>query len=279
MAPARAAPAVPVETAVAAALGLLVAILVLVPLVAVALGAASEAGGFSLRPLLTVLGSTRIIANTLVVGIGATLLAVTAGAALALMLARIRTPGRALLSRLVTLPLYITPLLTAIAWSWLGSPRGGLINLFARQMLGIDSLVNLHTPGGVIFVSALSYVPLPFLLIGAALRGMDPSLEESARVHGAATLRFAPTGDTAAGAARDTWQRTAGVRSGGRTVQRAGGAGHAQWIPGRRHRDLPAAQQLSAAGQPGGRLGTAVAGRDRGSGLACRRDCCAAAPT
>jgi iron(III) transport system permease protein len=188
MAPARAAPAVPVETAVAAALGLLVAILVLVPLVAVALGAASEAGGFSLRPLLTVLGSTRIIANTLVVGIGATLLAVTAGAALALMLARIRTPGRGLLSRLVTLPLYITPLLTAIAWSWLGSPRGGLINLFARQTLGIDSLVNLHTPGGVIFVSALSYVPLPFLLIGAALRGMDPSLEESARVHGAATL-------------------------------------------------------------------------------------------
>jgi iron(III) transport system permease protein len=188
MAPARAAPAVPVETAVAAALGLLVAILVLVPLVAVALGAASEAGGFSLRPLLTVLGSTRIIANTLVVGIGATLLAVTAGAALAVMLARIRTPGRGLLSRLVTLPLYITPLLTAIAWSWLGSPRGGLINLFARQTLGIDSLVNLHTPGGVIFVSALSYVPLPFLLIGAALRGMDPSLEESARVHGAATL-------------------------------------------------------------------------------------------
>ena len=55
-------------------------------------------------------------------------------------------------------------------------------------MFGIDSLINLHTPGGVVFVSALSYVPLPFLLIGAALRGMDPSLEESARVHGASML-------------------------------------------------------------------------------------------
>jgi iron(III) transport system permease protein len=188
MALARAAPIVPVETAITATLGLLVAILVLVPLAAVVLGAAHEAGAFSVRPLLTVLGSTTIIANTLVVGIGATLLAVSVGAALALMLARIRTPGRTLLSRLVTLPLYITPLLTAIAWSWLGSPRGGLINLFARQVFGIDSLVNLHTPSGVIFVSALSYVPLPFLLIGAALRGMDPSLEESARVHGASML-------------------------------------------------------------------------------------------
>ena len=184
----RVAPTVPVETAATVTLGLLVAILVLVPLAAVVFGAAREASAFSVRPLLTVLGSATIISNTLVVGVGATLLAVAAGAALALMLARIRTPGRTLLSRLVTLPLYITPLLTAIAWSWLGSPRGGLINLFARQTFGIDSLVNLHTPGGVIFVSALSYVPLPFLLIGAALRGMDPSLEESARVHGASTL-------------------------------------------------------------------------------------------
>jgi iron(III) transport system permease protein len=182
------APLIATETAVTAALSVIVSILVLVPLAMVVFGAARESGGFSLRPLLTAIGSTTIIVNTLVMGIGATLLAVAAGAAFAIVLARIRTPGRAILSRLLTLPLYITPLLTAIAWSWLGSPRGGLINLFARNAFGIESLVNLHTPGGVIFVSALSYVPLPFLLIGAALRGMDPSLEESARIHGASTL-------------------------------------------------------------------------------------------
>jgi iron(III) transport system permease protein len=123
--------------------------LVLVPLVMVVLGAARQAGGFSLHPLLTVLGSTTIITNTLIMGIGATLLSVIAGALLALVLLRIRTPGRAVLARLITLPLYITPLLTAIAWSWLGSPRGGLINLLAREGLGIDSLINLHTPSGV----------------------------------------------------------------------------------------------------------------------------------
>jgi iron(III) transport system permease protein len=169
-------------------LSVTVTILVVVPLFMVALGAIKDAGGVSASPFLTVLGSTRIIDNTVLVGMGTTLLAVAVGGVLALVLVRIETPGRDALARLVTLPLYITPLLTAIAWSWLGSPRGGLMNLVARQVLGLDSIVNLHTPGGVIFVSALAYVPLPFLLIGAALRGMDPTLEESARVHGASML-------------------------------------------------------------------------------------------
>ncbi|HEX4173253.1 MAG TPA: iron ABC transporter permease [Acetobacteraceae bacterium] len=181
-------PVIATESVVTMALVVVVSLLVFVPLTMVVLGAARQAGGFSLRPLLTALGSTRIMANTLIMGVGATVLSVTAGVSLALILVRIRTPGRAVLARLMTVPLYITPLLTAIAWSWLGSPRGGLINLFARQVLGIDSLINLHTPSGVIFVAALSYVPLPFLLVGAALRGMDPSLEESARVHGASTF-------------------------------------------------------------------------------------------
>jgi iron(III) transport system permease protein len=173
------------ETVVIVVLSLIVTGLVVAPLVMVGIAALRDLGGAGLSPLLAVLGSPRIIGNTVLVGLGTTVLAVALGAGLALALVRIATPGRRVLARLVTLPLYITPLLTAIAWSWLGSPRGGLINLVARQALGLDGLVNLHTPGGVVFVAALAYVPLPFLLIGAALSGMDPSLEESARVHGA----------------------------------------------------------------------------------------------
>jgi iron(III) transport system permease protein len=176
------------ETAVTIGLSVLVTLLVVVPMIAVVIGAATEAGGLTARPFLTVLGSARIIGNTLSVGVGTTIIAVAVGGLLALALARIDTPGRALLSQLVPIPLYITPLLTAIAWSWLGSPRGGLINLLCRQVLGIDSLVNLQSAGGIIFVAGLAYVPLPFLLIGAALRAMDPSLEESARIHGASLL-------------------------------------------------------------------------------------------
>ncbi|MBV8288244.1 MAG: iron ABC transporter permease [Hyphomicrobiales bacterium] len=151
------------------------------------MGALRDPRGFSFEPFRAVLGATTIITNTLVVGTGTTILAVAAGGLLALMLSRVNTPGRALLSQLVTVPLYITPLLTAIAWSWLGSPKSGLINLFARDLFGISRLVDLQTAGGVIFVAALAYVPLPFLLIGAAHKSMDPALEESARVHGASS--------------------------------------------------------------------------------------------
>jgi iron(III) transport system permease protein len=133
-----------------------------------------------------VLISTRVIGNTLFVAVGTTLLAMLIGGALAFALVRVNTPGRSLLDQLVILPLFLTPLLTAIAWSWLGSPRAGLINLFGREVLGVaNGLVNLHSAGGVIFVSALAFAPLPFLLIAGALFAMDPSLEDSARVHGA----------------------------------------------------------------------------------------------
>jgi len=170
------------ESMVVVALVTLVTILVIVPLVAVAIRASD---GVNMRSIVAVLGAGGIIGNTLLVGVGTTVLAVAVGGGLALILARFSTPGRGLLTELVAIPLYVTPLMTAIAWSWLGSPRGGLINLLARQLLGIDSAVNLQSSGGVIFVSALAYVPLPFLLISAALRGMDPALEESARIHGA----------------------------------------------------------------------------------------------
>ena len=172
-----------------AALGLtaLVTILVVVPMIAVAAGALRDPRGLSLEPLRAMLGAPTIILNTLIVGAGTTMLAVSAGGLLALILARVNTPGRTLLSQLVTVPLYITPLLTAIAWSWLGSPKSGLINLFARDVFGLPPLVDMQTPGGVIVVAALAYAPLPFLLVGAALKAMDPALEESARVHGASS--------------------------------------------------------------------------------------------
>ena len=76
---ARRAPSLSAEVVVTTGLVVIVSALVLVPLVMVVFGAAREAGGFSLRPLLTVLGSTTIIGNTLMMGIGATLLSVAAG--------------------------------------------------------------------------------------------------------------------------------------------------------------------------------------------------------
>ena len=59
------------------------------------------------------------------------MLALGIGGGLALIVARIATPGRAVLEQLIILPLYVTPLLTAITWSWLGLPQGGIVNRVA----------------------------------------------------------------------------------------------------------------------------------------------------
>jgi iron(III) transport system permease protein len=166
----------------AACLLLLLAWLVLLPAASVlATGADTVAIGRVLR-------GTTIIANTLLVGAGTTAIAVTLGATLALLLVRTDTPGRAVLEPLVILPLYVTPLLTAMAWSWLGSPRSGLLNLLALRTLGMR-LIDMHGLAGVIVVASLAATPLPFLLIAAALRGMDPALEDAARLHGATPAR------------------------------------------------------------------------------------------
>ncbi len=143
------------------------------------------------RALGRVLSGTAILGNTLLMGAGTTVFSLVLGGALALVLVRIDVPGRAWLEPLVLLPLYVTPLLTAVAWSWLGSPRGGLVNLVAQRVFG-GSVIDLHGAGGVVFVASLAYAPVAFLLVAAALRGMDPALEDSARVHGAsARMAFA----------------------------------------------------------------------------------------
>jgi len=171
------------ESILGAVLLLLLLWLVLAP------SAAVLVVGANVPALVRIFAGTEVLANTLLVGAGTTAGALLIGAALALILVRIDTPGRRLLEPLVLLPFYITPLLTAIAWSWLGSPRSGLLNLVVQRLFG-HSLFNTEGPGGVIFVAALAYAPLPFLLIAGALRGMDPALEDSARIHGA-TVRHA----------------------------------------------------------------------------------------
>lgn len=180
----------PAEAVVTGMLVLVVTILVVLPLLAVLVASVNDGDSVSLRFFETIFRNPRVLLNTLFVGIASTAISLTIGTLLALILARTNTPGRSLLERLVIVPLYITPLLTAIAWSWLGSPRGGFVNLLIRDWLGLSWFtLNLQSPAGVVAIAGLSYVPLPFLLVGSALRGMDPALEESARVQGGSVFQ------------------------------------------------------------------------------------------
>ncbi|MBV9753087.1 MAG: iron ABC transporter permease [Hyphomicrobiales bacterium] len=156
--------------------GIVVALLVLPPLLA----AMTASVGAEFAPL----HRPDIVLNTLLLGVTTTVLAVAGGTGLALALVP-GVPGRAMLERLIVMPLYLTPLLTAIGWSWLASPRSGLVNLLLRNVLGPGFAINVISASGVIVVSTLAVMPLPFLLVSDALAGIDASLVEAARVHGA----------------------------------------------------------------------------------------------
>lgn len=167
------------ETVLGRSATALTALLVLPPLVAVVIVGAGAQFVPAHHP--------DVVLNTLFFGLAATAGAVGLGTVLALALTP-GIPGGTLLERLVTMPLYLTPLLTAMGWSWLGSPKSGLLNLLLHAVFGMRATLNIVSAGGAIAVTALAAAPLPFLLVSDARRALDPALLEAARVHGARPL-------------------------------------------------------------------------------------------
>ena len=133
----------------------------------------------------------RIITNTAWVAVLATAMAVGGGFTLAWILTRTNVPWRGPLERLMELPYYLTPLVGALAWSVLAGPKTGLLNQLWHMVGGGGDLFDIYTPFGVAWVMALFEGTVAFVMIAAAMKSMDPSLEESSRVLGAGKLRTA----------------------------------------------------------------------------------------
>jgi iron(III) transport system permease protein len=132
-----------------------------------------------------------IIANTLMVAFAATVMAVIIGFALAWILTRTNIPGGTRFERLMELPYYMTPLVGSMAWGILAAPKTGLLNQVWHHLGATDDLFNIYSPWGIAWVMALFEGTVAFVMISAAMKSMDPSLEESARVLGGGKLRTA----------------------------------------------------------------------------------------
>src|ERR1700730_4711201 len=131
-----------------------------------------------------------VLANTIGIAFAKTIPSILLAVALAFILARTDTPARGTLEVLVTLPFFIPPILTAMAWGMLGNPQVGLLNQASNGFT--DPWVRqftVYSYGGVIWHMMQYSVPFLFLLIVDAFRAMDPSLEEAAQMCGATRLR------------------------------------------------------------------------------------------
>lgn len=130
-----------------------------------------------------------IMLNTLGVSFGATALALIFGFLTAWILTRTNVPMRRTLEQLMAVPYYVTPLLGALAWNFLGAPESGFINQVWRAMGGESALIDITTATGIAWVMALFEGSVAFVMIGAVMKSMDPSLEEASQVVGAGRMR------------------------------------------------------------------------------------------
>jgi iron(III) transport system permease protein len=138
---------------------------------------------------LNLIDDSRVLGNTAFVACVATVLAVALGFLIAWTLTRTRLPGRAGLERLMQLPYYLTPLVGALAWAILASPHSGFLNQLWHLVGGTGDLFNIYSPWGIAWVMALFEGTVAFVMISAAMKSMDPALEESSRVLGAGKWR------------------------------------------------------------------------------------------
>ncbi len=147
---------------------------------------------FGLEHVLEVGEHLDWISNTLIIAGGATVVSVALGTLLAWILNRTTAPGRTVFEMLITLPYPLGPLVGGLAWSILGSPHNGLLNQAFSALTGLPGpVVDVTGVGGIIFVMGIFETPVAVLIIGAAMRRMDPSLEECSAVMGASMLRTA----------------------------------------------------------------------------------------
>ena len=126
--------------------------------------------------------------NSFIFASGSAVITFLFGTMLAWLTERTNTPLRKLFVPIAVVPLILPGVLESIAWIFLLSPKFGYLNVWLMQLFGIQSPpFNVFSLPGMIWVHSVGQVPLAFLIMTAAFKSMDPSLEESAMMSGANT--------------------------------------------------------------------------------------------
>ncbi len=133
-----------------------------------------------------------VLLNTALFAATTTLLALVIGLPIAWLVERSTLPGKPLVYALMTTGVLIPGIYVAMGWTFVAHPRIGFVNSWLQTVFGPGApVVDLTSPVGMGLVQALSYVPLTFILSVGTFRSLDPSLEESARIHGLGPWRTA----------------------------------------------------------------------------------------
>lgn len=132
----------------------------------------------------------RVMWTTLIFCAVTIVVAVPLGFIFAWLVERTDLPGKAVAMSLLSIGILFPTFLKAMGWVFLLHPRIGVINIFLMQLFGLTNApLNIATVPGIGFVQGMTLTPLAYVMISAALRGMNPSLVEAASVHGVSKWR------------------------------------------------------------------------------------------
>ena len=166
---------------------LVIAYLAIVPLGYLLWGTFFDEQGFTLRffgEAYAAFPLTELLANSFTFAIGSTAISIAVGTTLAYLHTRTDVPFKRLIFAASLVPLIIPGILHTVAWILLFSPEIGLLNAMLAPIFGPRAF-DIYSMPGMIWVEGIHLSPIVFLLMYAAFRSMDPSLEESALMSGA----------------------------------------------------------------------------------------------
>ncbi len=95
-------------------------------------------------------------------------------------------PGRGLVFPLMTASAIIPGMFGALGWLLMLHPRIGMVNRWLIDVVPFihSAPFNIVSITGMGFITGLGLSSLAFIMLAATFRAMDPSLEESAQIHG-----------------------------------------------------------------------------------------------
>lgn len=134
----------------------------------------------------------KLFFNTACYAGGSVMLGLIVSGLLTWLVERTDMPLRTTIKVLMFASMTIPPLAYAFGWVLLLNPNNGAINVWLRNLLGLDQQpFDVYTLSMMIFISATELVPTMFVMLSGLFRNMDPQLEKAGAVCGANYLKTA----------------------------------------------------------------------------------------
>ncbi|RLV54554.1 iron ABC transporter permease [Aeromicrobium phragmitis] len=152
-------------------------------------------GAFSLSAfgqLFEARGFSSMLADTAIYVIGTVIVATLMGGFLAWAMERTDARINAIAGVLPVIPILVPAIGLIFGYLVLFSPESGYANILLRWLLSLETTsgpISIANFPALIFVTAVSFAPMAYMIVSASLRNADPALEEASRVNGASRWR------------------------------------------------------------------------------------------